>query len=359
MDQRNQPNEHLQSHLTMRTAEFIAILTRLENLEAENVSLEARLANLEASHDQQTPDDGEVKFVSARPATPHECASKADNRQQQIKNSDGPGMVDAGKHLKFIHTLDFISDKVKLLPTWALYNKEIPLFVDIDLDEKHQATATYTYVVTVGENIAHLGTGFRLATWIYGRKNDWRWFSTITEKNAFEGSVLKMKAQPKEVGGSAYYRHTSLNRSKSQRLDQQVLPEYMYEVGEVLMKSQYHGCGPEPARSTDCHLVIDVCSNERTLWLVYRYKGVEAGGRMVSRKKKFNRDDDMFQFVKGDQGFDVCQVAEGLRDWLMEDGTFKHVHNAQALIKSTRCRADPEFSAPLFEDFLAKLKQQH
>ncbi|KAK9772052.1 hypothetical protein AB5N19_11673 [Seiridium cardinale] len=367
--------------------DFCVLHTRVEQLEADNRSLRARVTQLEAERNsaphhsttrhrpgatrappevyatptkkKEDDDDDEVEdviFVKSQPATPHPppVASAKPELGPQTKAF----LVYLGRHMKFIQRLDFFEENVLLLPAFKLEDCEVPIFQHIELNDSNVPMTTYDYVVSVGETGPHLETGFRLPSWEYGRSITTHNF--IDLKQAFEASVLEVKVKARETSATSLgasntsHRRTIASIQGSRRLEQLSLPKYVYEIGEVLIIS-HDVNGPEPSRSTSCHLVVDICSKAKALWLIYRYKGIEKGGQVVKRKRKFDRDDDMFQFVQGGQGFDICQVGESVKDWLQEDGTFKHIHNAQGLIKRTHCQANPELVEPVFEEFLKEM----
>lgn len=271
-----------------------------------------------------------------------------------------PCKIEAGRHLRFIQDLDFKSYNIMIVPSFAIEKSDIPIFEEIELDSSNEPKITHHYIVALGETGAHLGTGYRLPVWPHGRYRGIH--INLTRKEAFEGTVLEIKANVKETSGhnnSSGSLRQKTDRAKSQRVDKPVLPRYIYELGELFMKSVDRKTGEEPPRSTWCHVVVDVCSKEKSLWLVYRYKGVNEDGQVVDRQREFDRDEDMFSFVTGGKGFDMCQVAESMKDWLKQDGSFQPVRNAQWLINYTRCRADPEIVVPIYEEFLEAFKEAH
>lgn len=267
-----------------------------------------------------------------------------------------PSVIVEGLHLKFIRDTDFSSDRILLIPSFKIRESKESIFVDVKLDENNDPKLTHKYFVSMGESQAHLGMGYRLPSWAHGRYRGVH--NHINQKVAFEGSVLELKTKIGDASTSDRDRNrqVTVDRSKSRRIEQPAPPRYVHEIGELFISSHSHQSGQvEPSRSTSCHVVTDACSEKKPLWLIYRYKGVNKGGQVVKRRQRFDRDDDMFGFVKGDQGFDLCQLAKSMDDWLNEDCTFKDVRNAQGLIKSTRCRADPELVTPVYEEFLEEL----
>lgn len=130
------------------------------------------------------------------------------------------------------------------------------------------------------------------------------------------------------------------------------LPRYIFEVGELFIRTQYANGGQDESRTTDCHVIMDVTKEEKPLWVVYRYRGFEHDQKIKPRP--FDRDDGMFPFVHdGDQGFDVAKMANSIGDWLRPDKEgLQHVPNAEGLIKSTNCQANPIFSRPQFDHFI-------
>ncbi|KAK6067912.1 hypothetical protein SCUP234_11385 [Seiridium cupressi] len=321
--------------------------TRVEQLEADNRSLRARVTQLETERnsapnhsttrlrpgatrappevyatptkkkeDDDDEEEEDVLFVKSQPATPH--PPPVASAQPEFGPQTKAFLVYLGRHMNFIQHLDFFEENVLLLPAFTLEDCEVPIFQHIELNDSN-VPMTYDYVVSVGEMGPHLETGFRLPSWKYGRSITTHNF--IDLKQAFEASVLEVKVKARETSATSLgasntsYRRTIASIQESRRLEQLSLPKYVYEIGE----------------------------------------GVEEDGEVVKRKRKFDRDDDMFQFVKGGQGFDICQVGESVKDWLQEDGTFKHIHNAQGLIKRTHCQANPELVEPVFEEFLKEM----
>lgn len=112
---------------------------------------------------------------------------------------------------------------------------------------------------------------------------------------------------------------------------------------------------------------IEVPFDERALWLVYRYRGVEEGIRLKT-DRKFDRDKDLFPFLGLDDwentrrrippDFDVAQLAARARDWYeTPGGECAPIQNLPDLMQNTAFRGDCRLLTPvdLFEEFKAKM----
>lgn len=112
---------------------------------------------------------------------------------------------------------------------------------------------------------------------------------------------------------------------------------------------------------------IETPFDERALWLVYRYRGVEEG-ICLKKDRKFDRDWDLFAFLgladwentmrRTPPDFDVAQLAARAEDWYGEpEGECTPIQNLPALMESTAFRGDCRLftSDRLFEEFKAKM----
>lgn len=87
----------------------------------------------------------------------------------------------------------------------------------------------------------------------------------------------------------------------------------------------------------------------KSLWIVYRWKGYEDGEQLY-RRAKFDRDLDCFKWMDASKStFDIAQVGKKFGDWIMDDGKVKDIPYFEGLMKQTWARdAFPAFSLPTF-----------
>ncbi|KAI0127376.1 hypothetical protein BJ170DRAFT_595245 [Xylariales sp. AK1849] len=277
----------------------------------------------------------------------NQAGDQADDHmvEKMADQQKGPEYLPANRYVRFVVLLDLNKlGLLRLLPTFAPTKQEIPLFKHVICDGKGKAKVTNEYFVLMSDpSDCHLGADYRMPTW--GLSREKQAFPRMTEKQAFEGTMLELKPE----GPRPSHRKQSLNRSESRRVEI-TMPKYVFELGEMIIRSHDHEDKTEEWRSIYCHVVIDVTSNKKPMWLVYRYKGVE-GGQVIARKRRFDRDDDMFNFIDSVPDFDVAQIAKDVKDWAHDDGTFGDIRNAEGLIKSTRCRANATSVRPVYEEF--------
>ncbi|KAI1869668.1 uncharacterized protein JN550_005649 [Neoarthrinium moseri] len=274
--------------------------------------------------------------------------SQVDEQQEQEREISHT----AGPYLNAIADACFRTGSVRLLSILTPPDEDLPIMENTIRDDKGNVIAKNVYYVAIRRSGPHLGSTHRMLA----GQNDQSEKTFPSEKEAFEAIVLQMKTKAISKS-SAKRRRSSLSRLQTpDQPDAIELPNYIFELGELRITTYDHHDGTSEDRSTYCHVVVDIASAEKALWLVYRYKGVE-NGDMITRKRKFDRDEDMFSFVESERGFDIAQIAISFQDWIDKAGNPRLIHNAEGLIKTTCRRADPECSHVVYESFYASLKQ--
>lgn len=143
-----------------------------------------------------------------------------------------------------------------------------------------------------------------------------------------------------------------LNGYRSESITKPPFPKYVWEVGEIYNRRKVHRTNQWTEQSTGYHLVVDVTSPSKALWVVYRY--VEHGDgdkldRDVTREK--TTPWHPFAVAQSDPA-DAAQVFMEVKAWKGTDTPVGSFRSSAELVKKTRrtLQAKPTFLEPVLEE---------
>ncbi|KAI1331072.1 hypothetical protein F5Y16DRAFT_291884 [Xylariaceae sp. FL0255] len=135
-------------------------------------------------------------------------------------------------------------------------------------------------------------------------------------------------------------------------------PRYVYEIGEIFNRrivTKYNG-RQATHRSTGYHLVVDITSPKKSLWLVYRYEDVSKDSQSLKSAISYKRDSFWHPFASvGD--FDIAQVFESIEDWKGADTTLGSYAASKKLVRQTAALIRPTFIEPILEEVKETIRQ--
>ncbi|KAK8091725.1 hypothetical protein PG997_002086 [Apiospora hydei] len=186
-------------------------------------------------------------------------------------------------------------------------------------------------------------------------------------KQLFESMVMEL-----EVPNLPMKKARSSKRRSSDQTP--TIPRFVIEIGEIKVETWRPGSDGkfeiDEARHIGCHMVMDVETpfNERALWMVHRYRGVEDGVHL-KKQRKWDRDDDLFTFLGFKEwdnvwgtipvDFDLAKLAARAEDWYHRGRDCAPIENMPELMRNTAIRGGCRLHTPmgLFEEFEAKVNK--
>ncbi|KAK8123724.1 hypothetical protein PG999_003642 [Apiospora kogelbergensis] len=226
---------------------------------------------------------------------------------------------------------------------------------------------THQYTVEVDHEAPnHLGASYRPSSLPESNQP----IDLNKPEQLFESMVLSLEVTPPKLPRG---RTSKYSRRQEQEPSPIKFPRFVVEIGEIRVETwdnhEIRGSNPEhvETRSIACHMVMDIEPpfNQRTLWLVYRYRGVEDGNQLMT-DRKWDRDVDLFGWLglntwenvtRGTSAsFDIAQLATSAEDWYKENGECKPIKNLEELMKKTAMQANCRLTTPkgLFKEFKAR-----
>ncbi|KAK6067921.1 hypothetical protein SCUP234_11394 [Seiridium cupressi] len=131
-----------------------------------------------------------------------------------------------------------------------------------------------------------------------------------------------------------------------------LFPKYVWEIGEIYVRRTVREANQWTDRSTGYHLVIDVTTPAKSVWMVYRYAEHGDHGRIERNVKKL-KDPFWHPFAPITQdSFDAAQVFAKVKDWHGEETPAGQFKKAAQLVKATgrNFPMTPTFVRPLKEE---------
>ncbi|KAK8108908.1 hypothetical protein PG984_014709 [Apiospora sp. TS-2023a] len=189
-------------------------------------------------------------------------------------------------------------------------------------------------------------------------------------KELFESMVMALEVKSSKPEKPSRSTRRSLNQDPATEISATNIPRFVVEIGWIKVEVYRNDVMDDIPRYTGCHMVMDIATpiDERALWLVYRYRGVEEGVRLKS-DRKFDRDHDLFAFLGLDDwentrrrippDFDVAKLAARAEDWYQEtERECVPIQNLPDLMQSTAFRGDCRLLSSLvglFKEFKDKM----
>ncbi|KAK7990435.1 hypothetical protein PG990_014715 [Apiospora arundinis] len=197
----------------------------------------------------------------------------------------------------------------------------------------------------------------------------------MVEVNHDNPNHLGSSYRPSNQAGS----NTDIDINKPKELFESMVmslefPRFVVEIGEIVVytwRKNEDGTsgGLDECRPIGCHMVMDIEPpfDQRTLWLVHRYRGVERGVHLTA-DCKWDRDIDLFGWLGHDTwenvmrgittSFDIAQLATNTADWYLRGGECRHLEEMEKLMQDTAMRGNCRLLTPegLYEEFMAKTR---
>ncbi|KAK6852155.1 hypothetical protein PG995_012280 [Apiospora arundinis] len=233
--------------------------------------------------------------------------------------------------------------------------------------KKQKNTLVHQYMVEVNhDNPNHLGSSYRPSNQA-GSNTD---IDINKPKELFESMVMSLEPQGRASRRSSTSRRSSLANEQAPTK----FPRFVVEIGEIVVytwRKNEDGTsgGLDECRPIGCHMVMDIEPpfDQRTLWLVHRYRGVERGVHLTA-DCKWDRDIDLFGWLGHDTwenvmrgittSFDIAQLATNTADWYLRGGECRHLEEMEKLMQDTAMRGNCRLLTPegLYEEFMAKTR---
>lgn len=149
--------------------------------------------------------------------------------------------------------------------------------------------------------------------------------------------------------------------------DPDASPDYVVHLGEVHLFHRDGRRQHEKRTYTNFHVVMDVGSPAKALWLAYQFDEVDDQGRVARGREGLVFVNYATEFLPmplqpgGWAGFDFARLTSDLTGWLgLDDGDAgpqPPIANGPDLIARTAVKRKPAFTLPLYEVAMREIKK--
>ncbi|KAI1869670.1 uncharacterized protein JN550_005651 [Neoarthrinium moseri] len=141
-------------------------------------------------------------------------------------------------------------------------------------------------------------------------------------------------------------------------------PKYVWEIGEIYNRRMEAITNQWTERSTGYHLVMDITSPSKAIWMVYRYAedsdGVKISRNVTKPEKEQRRLSSWRPFTSlTGQSFDAAQVYSTVMNWHDEKTAMGQFRKSCTLVKETgrSMHPTPTFIEPVLEEVKKEIEQ--